>query len=73
MDSIHFVVNYPTYLDEIEMVIKPEFVPVLDELRQIDPHDLITPETWFPSENSAKGLVWELFMRTINRDIEEGG
>jgi hypothetical protein len=73
MDSIHFVVNYPTYLDEIQKVIKPELKSVVDDLRQIDPHDLITPETWFPSENSAKGLVWELFMRTINRDIEEGG
>jgi hypothetical protein len=31
MDSIHFVVNYPTYLDEIEMVIKPELIPVLDD------------------------------------------
>lgn len=69
MDSIHFVINYPAYLDEIQMVIKPELQPVINSMREIDPHDLITPETWFPTENSAKGLVWELFVRSINRDI----
>ncbi len=68
MDSIHFVVNYSSYLDEIQQVVKPELIPVLDELRQIDPHDLVTPETWFPSELCAKGLVWELFVKRVNRD-----
>jgi L-fucose mutarotase/ribose pyranase (RbsD/FucU family) len=70
MDSIHFVVNYPTYLDEIEQVIKPELKSVVDDLRHIDPHDLITPDTWFPTESSAKGLVWEMFVRRVYRDFE---
>jgi hypothetical protein len=68
MDSIQFIIDYPTYLDEIQQVVKPELIPVLDELRQIDPHDLVTPESWFPSELSAKGLVWETFMKMVNRD-----
>lgn len=44
MDAIEFVTRYPQYIQEIRDVIRPELVPLLDELAQIDPHDLVTPE-----------------------------
>ena len=51
MDSIKFVANYDKYIEEIRSVIRPELFPQLDELTQIDPHDLVTPETWFQNEH----------------------
>lgn len=65
MDSIIFIRKYETYVDEISQVIKSELQPVLDELGQIDPHDLVTPDTYFDSENSARGLVWKLFLLKV--------
>ena len=65
MDSIIFIRNYEIYLDEISQVIKPEYQSVIDELQQIDPHDLVTPDIYFDSENSARGLVWKLFLLKV--------
>jgi len=65
MDAIFFVKNYLNYLDEIGEVIKPELQPFLDELRQIDPHDLVRPDTFFIGESQAKGIVWEMFWKQI--------
>ena len=67
MEAIEFVIKYESYLDEIQQVIKPELYPVLDEFREIDPHDLVTPETWFPQVNAAKGYVWALFMKEVKQ------
>lgn len=67
MEAIAFVKNYMDYLDEISQVIKPELQPVLDELRQIDPHDLVQPETWFHSESEAKGFVWKMFIKRVRK------
>ena len=63
MDAIEFVNRYECYIDEIRSIIRPELLSQLDELVQIDPHDLVTPETWFTSENDARGFVWALFIR----------
>ena len=68
MEAIVFVRNYLNYLDEISQVIKPELLPILDELRQIDPHDLVRPDTYFDSENSARGFAWSLFVKKVKRD-----
>lgn len=68
MDAIAFVKNYLNYLDEISQVIKPELLPILEELRQIDPHDLVRPDTFFDSENSACGFVWSMFVRKVNNN-----
>ncbi|MEI6684467.1 MAG: hypothetical protein WCO44_17725 [Bacteroidota bacterium] len=65
MNAIEFVNRYDQYLDEIRSVIRPELFPQLEELAQIDPHDLVNPETWFPDENSAKGFVWLIFVRRV--------
>jgi hypothetical protein len=65
MDSIIFIRKYETYLNEIQQVVKPEYQSVIDELRQIDPHDLVTPDTWFSDESSVRGFVWTLFLRKV--------
>jgi len=63
MEAIVFVRNYLNYLDEIELVVKPELLPILEEIRQIDVHDLIRPDTYFQDENHARGFVWSLFLK----------
>jgi len=66
MESIEFIQRYPSFVRQIKDVIKPEFYPITDNLNEIDPHDLITPGTWFPNENSAFGFVWSLFLMRLN-------
>lgn len=63
MEAIEFIIKYPKYLEEIDLVIKPELLPVLQELKDTDPHNLITPDIWFVSETQARGYVWSLFLR----------
>jgi len=65
MEAIRFVQNYQYYLDEIKSVVRPDFYPIIEELKMIDPHDLVKPESWFPSENDAKGFVWGLFLKEV--------
>lgn len=67
MDAIHFVENYTHYLDEIKLVIRPELFPIIEELKMIDAHDLVRPESWFPDENGARGFVWGLFLKKAAR------
>lgn len=62
MDAIQFVNKYQNYVDEISLVVKEDFRPIINKMKEIDPHDFITPEAYFVSENHAKGFVWELFM-----------
>lgn len=63
MEAIEFVNRYEDYLDEIRSVISPEFYPQLDELKSIDPHDLVSPETLFLNESAARGYVWSMFLK----------
>jgi hypothetical protein len=67
MEAIIFVRNYMDYLEEISSVIKPELLPILDELRQIDPHDLVQPEAWFHTESEAMGFVWKMFIKRVKK------
>ena len=67
MEAIEFVRKYESYLDEMQQVIKTELFPIINVLRETDPHDLVTPETWFPQENAAKGYVWALFMKEVKQ------
>ena len=62
MEAIEFVVNYDTYLTEIEQVVKSEYLPAIERLRATDPHDLIRPDAWFQTESAARGYVWTLFL-----------
>lgn len=63
MEAIEFIRNYPDYISELEQVIKPELFPILEELKNTDPHDLVGPDVWFVSETQARGYVWSLFVR----------
>ena len=62
MDAFEFISNYNKYVEEIEQVIKPELLPVIEELKVIDHHDLVTPRTWFARTDHARGFVWTLFI-----------
>ena len=66
MDSIQFIERYPILVKQIQEVIRPELFPIIDDLLEMEPHDLVTPETWFPNENSAYGFVWSLFMDKVD-------
>jgi hypothetical protein len=67
MDSFDFVANYHKYLKEISQVIRPEFEPILDELDDIDPHNLIKPDAYFANQNAARGVVWGLFLKKAQK------
>ena len=68
MEAIQFVQLYQNYLSEIEKVIKPELIYHINELRKIDPHELVRPDDWFQSEMNARGYVWSLFLRECKKD-----
>jgi len=65
MEAIEFVSNYESYLEEIRKVIKPELLPIIDELKEIDPHDMVKPETYFIDETHIRGYVWRLFLQRV--------
>jgi len=65
MEPIEFITKYESYLNEIRAVIKPELLPVIDQLKSIDPHDLITPGTFLIDGSHARGYVWRLFLRGV--------
>lgn len=67
MDAIEFVTNYNKYVDEIRAVIKSNLLPVLEELENKDPHELVTPDSFFINEDTARGLVWGMFVNAVNK------
>ena len=69
MEAIEFVTKYEQYLTEIEQVIKPEYQPVIEKLRAIDPHDLVRPDEWFQTESAARGYVWTMFLKESKKQI----
>lgn len=73
MDAIEFIQKYPDYLNEIRQVIKPELFPILEEVAKTDPHDIVRPDTWFPSESAARGFVWTMFMKKVRQAGFEQG
>ncbi|MEI8204943.1 MAG: hypothetical protein WCH34_18120 [Bacteroidota bacterium] len=70
MDAFEFIVHYETFINEIEQVIRPELLPVFEKLKEIDPHDLVTPEIWFVNTNHARGFVWNLFLQQARKSQE---
>ena len=70
MDAFEFINHYEDFLKEIEQVIKPELLTVLEKLKEIEPHDLIIPETWFINTNQARGFVWNLFLQHVRKSQE---
>jgi len=67
MDALEFIIHYPDYLNEIEAIVKPELIPIVEELREIDPHDLVSPNSWIASELQARGFVWTIFLREYKK------
>lgn len=67
MESIEFINRYESYLDEISEVVKPLLLPIIEELRQIDPHDLVIHDKFFESESHGKGLVWNMFIKGVRK------
>jgi hypothetical protein len=65
MDALEFIKNYQSYLEEIEMVVKPKYQPIISKMKSIDAHDIVQPETWFESVSAAKGYVWAMFLRRV--------
>jgi hypothetical protein len=63
MDAIVFINRYQQFLNEIELVVKFELLPILESMKKIDPHDLVKPEGYFESENHARGFVWSMFIK----------
>ena len=68
MEPIEFINKYESYLDEISNVIKPELLPIIEQLKNIDPHDLIKPETYLIDGSQARGYVWRLFLQRAKED-----
>ena len=68
VEAIEFVMNYETYVREIEAVVRLEFKPIIQQMLKIDPHDLITPESYFGHENHARGFVWKIFMQKAKKE-----
>lgn len=61
MDAIQFVNKYPVLVNQVSQMIKPEYQNVVNQLENTDPHDLITPETYFVDDVHALGFVWNMF------------
>lgn len=69
MDTFKFVYTYLKYLDELRGVVVRDLHPVLDEMHELDPHNLIQSEFWFASENEIKGQVWDLFFERVKKSV----
>ena len=68
MDAFEFITKYELYLEEIRAVIKPELLPIIDQLKNIDPHDLVTTEIYLIDGSQARGYVWRLFLQSVKED-----
>ena len=69
MEAMTFIARYPEYLATIRKVTKDEFLPILEEMEKIDPHDLVKPDTWFPDETAALGYVYWLFLKEARKEM----
>ena len=67
MESIDFINKYPEYLQTIKRVSKEKYHPVIEIMEGWDPHDLVSPESWFPDENSSLGFVYRLFIKEVRK------
>ena len=65
MDAMDFVWNYHDYLDEIRPIINPEFLPILDELDNLYPRELIPPRSYFLNEDQMKGVMLRMILSKI--------
>jgi len=72
-----FILKYPVYISEIEKIIKPEYLIVVDKLRSIKIKEhYLCRNLKAISEYEARGFVWALFLnefkiQSIERDLLE--
>jgi hypothetical protein len=67
MNAIEFINSYPSYIETIKKVSKDIYIPLLEEMGKWDPHELLTPEKWFPTENEALGFVYRIFLNEVKK------
>ena len=63
MDAIDFVLDYPKLLTELEEIIRPEYLQLIERLREQDPHDLVDPELEFDSRIDAIIYIRKILVR----------
>ena len=67
MNAISFIGYYNRFIAELEVIVKDECKPAIEVLRDQDPHDLISPDTWFTSDYCARGYVYSLFLNECRK------
>lgn len=65
MTAIEFIINYSAIIGMIEKTVKPELLPAIEKLKEIDPHDLVTPDSIFINNVHANGYVFTLFLSIV--------
>lgn len=71
MNATEFYANYKKYVSEIATVVKDNLSPVVEDLENKDPHDLINPKQRFTNEIAARGFVWCLFIDAVNEQSDK--
>jgi hypothetical protein len=71
MEIHRFIRSYDYYINLLETIVKPEFQEVINEFRETDPHDLVSPETYFSSSQDCLGFIVSLFIKKINQKKNE--
>ncbi len=67
MNAIGFISFYERFISKLEAVIKEECKPAIEMLIDQDPHDLISPDTWFTSDYCARGYLYSLFLNECRK------
>lgn len=67
MNAITFIGLYDKYIAELEALTRDECKKAIKAMRQKDPHDLISPDTWFPSEYCARGFIYSTFLNECKK------
>ena len=63
MESNKFINNYDYFLNEISLVVKPELLPILDEIKELNTNDLIHTDSMIQNESDSRVFVWRIFIR----------
>jgi len=69
MDAFQFIRKYPNYVEDISKMVKDEYQCIVEVMRNIDPHDLVSPDAYFVSDTHAFGYVWNTFNIMCNTVI----
>ena len=65
--AIEFTMYCEDYIKDIEQVIKRQYIPAIQKLKDSDPQSLVSPNQVFKNEEEAKGFVWKLFMKEVEK------